>query len=74
MKEFDPHLVTISQEEFEQLKTCRDIVHELWMVYGPYGFPKELREPNDYTRVAERGYHVSIRQRIERLMNFDDSE
>ena len=74
MKQFDPHLVTITQEEYLQLKVCEAIADELWMIYGPYDFPKELREPNNYTQISERGYKVSIRQRLEKLMDFDDSE
>ena len=71
MKEFDPPQVCISQEEYDQLQECKRVAESLWRIYGPYGFPKELQE-----RVVEfpDKYPQSVRGRLERLMEFDDSE
>ena len=68
MKEFDPHQITISQEEHTQLVECRTIVRQLWHTYGPYKFPRELRERDSLYD------NLSVNSRVDVVMNFDDSE
>ena len=72
MKEFDPPLVAISQEEYQQLITCKSIAEDLWRMYGAYSFPKEMREPSPM--ISKGTYHDSIYYRLTKLMDFDDSE
>jgi hypothetical protein len=64
MKSYPEPNISISKEEYDQLVLCREICEKLWLFYGPYDFPQELREP----------YHESVRQKLEELNDFDDSE
>lgn len=71
MKTFDPPRVCISQEEYDQLLQCRIVAEQVWRIYGPYAFPKELQVNHiEYPETYPR----SVRSRLERLMDFDDSE
>jgi hypothetical protein len=60
MKEFDAPLVTITNEEYEQLVECRKILDELWMEHSPHS--RQWNIP------------MLIRHRLDRLFDFDDSE
>lgn len=71
MKKFDAPRVSITQEEYDQLTACREIVNKLWMIYDAYNFPKEMQEPYQQ---GDEYMPQSIRARIEYLMDFDDSE
>jgi len=70
MKEFDTPMICITQEEYEQLKECR-IAQELWQIYGPYNFSKELEQARN---PLPGQYPHSIYSRLVRLNSFDDSE
>ena len=80
MKEFDKPMVTITQEHFEQLQECKALVNMLWLQFGPYQFPAEFRLPKGKTfrdlseHSDEFKFYATFRSRLDRLMEFDDSE
>lgn len=79
MKEFDPPMVTITQEEHEQLLKCKGIVESLWRKLGPYNWPEVFQLPKgktwrDILQDVEETAFYKIRTDIELLMGFDDSE
>ena len=80
MKEFDEPMVTVSQEHFDQLQECKALIDMLWMHFGPYNWPQEFRLPRGKTfrdlseHSAEFKFYSSFKTRVDRLMEFDDSE
>ena len=77
MKAFDTPMVTISQEEYDQLQECKAIINVLWMQFGPYQWPEAFRLPKGKTfadlDTSEFEFY-QIRSRFETLFGFDDSE
>jgi len=81
MKKFDTPMVTISQEEYEQLQECKTLVNMLWMRFGPYQWPKVFQLPKGTTwkdldkpeRKDDFDFYRFV-HRVDVLMNFDDSE
>jgi len=79
MKKFDPPMVCISPEEYEQLQECKALINTLWMRFGPYEWSKEFRLPKgktfrDFPLHSTEFKFYQIRSRIDRLMDYDDSE
>jgi hypothetical protein len=80
MKEFDKPMVTVSQEHYDQLQECKALINMLWMQFGPYQWPAEFRLPKGKTfrdfheQSYEFKFYSGFRSRVERLMEFDDSE
>ena len=79
MKEFDKPLVTISQEEYDQLQECKSIIKCLWKQFGPHSWPDRFRMPKGKTFVNldPNGHDFEfyqLRSRFDRLMDYDDSE
>ena len=80
MKEFDQHMICISQEEHQQLLECKTLINLLWSKFGAYDWPKEFRLPKGKTfrDLLDDGsddfQFYQFIQRMENLMNFDDSE
>ncbi|MGD9728629.1 MAG: hypothetical protein AB7L09_01405 [Nitrospira sp.] len=79
MKEFDKPLVTISQDEYEQLQECKNLIRTLWMRFGAHRWPKEFYPPKglswaDIAKNPEEFDFYRWTHRIDVLMNYDDSE
>ena len=81
MKNFDTPMVTISKEEYDQLKECKMLINTLWRKFGPYDWPREFSLPKNLSwkdlyeveQEGERGFY-QFTQRVNELMKFDDSE
>ena len=78
MKEFDKPMVTITQEHFEQLQECKTLINMLWTQFGPYQWPQEFRLPKGKTfrdlPADDFQFYSGFTSRMDRLMEFDDSE
>jgi hypothetical protein len=79
VKKFDTPMVTISQEEYDQLQECKSIINVLWMQFGPHSWPERFRMPKgktfrDFSEHSHEFEFYQIRSRFDRLMGYDDSE
>jgi len=77
MKDFGKPAVTISAEEYAQLKECQGIVKTLWHNLGPYNWPAEFRLPPKKTLLdflPEERELFAVGGKIADLFGWDDSE
>jgi hypothetical protein len=79
MKEFEPPMVCISPEEYKQLQECKRLINLLWMQFGPHQWPAEFRMPRgktflDFHEESHEFKFYQFRSRMDRLMDYDDSE
>jgi hypothetical protein len=83
MKDFDKPLVTISQEDYDQLQECKALINMLWRRFCLLGngWPKEFRLPRGKSfrdflgpEHSEDFQFYRFTQRVDVLMDFDDSE
>lgn len=80
MKNFDAPLVTITQEEYDQLQQCKALIELLWAKFGPYDWPEAFRLPKgksfrDLLPEDSTDFQFyQFRSHVNRLMEFDDSE
>jgi hypothetical protein len=79
MKTFDKPMVTISQEEYDQLQECKAVINVLWMQFGPHSWPERFHLPKGkmFADLDPHGHEFEfyqLRTRFDRLMDYDDSE
>ena len=77
MKEFDKPLVTITPEEYEQLQECKRVLTVLWRQFGPHSWPREFNLPsgkNFQNCSPEEFEFYTLRSKLDRLFDYDDSE
>lgn len=78
MKNFDQPLVTISQEEYDQLQECKSLIRLLWNRFCLFGsWPKAFRVPQgksfrDFPEHSDEFQFYRFTHRVDNL--FDDGE
>jgi len=72
-------MVTITQEHYNQLLECKNIVEVLWRKFGPHSWPREFSLPagrtlSDIASDVHEFAFYTIRSRFDSLFDYDDSE